>query len=229
MTDVELLACFLRGLIPGPQESEEAFVKRVANSPSVSQEEWSLVAPKTRPFGYSMDWMQVIYSNQRLAWWEGAATWICPTPFIQLKVGFQRGSYLGYDRLEILAHEAIHAARIEFNEPQFEEVLAYSLASQSWKRFVGPLFNRSWEPLILILAIVMGWFWFWIPLTVILLGLSWLGWRQWIFKKRCRTLPLPVILCLTDREIREGELPQDSTLRSRLIAILFSQSGPRDL
>jgi hypothetical protein len=226
MSDEELLRLFRRGLIPGPKESEEAFLTRVANSPQLLHSEWQEVSVKTLPvFGCAIDWMPITYSNRRLAWWEGAATWISDTPFIQLKNRFQKGKYLGYDRTEILVHEAIHAARIKFNEPQFEEMLAYSLSKKSWKRFLGPLFSYSWQPFLLLLAIFAGYFWISIPLLVLGFSMVGLGWKHYLFRRQGQRLPFSVILCLTDKEIRTGRINNDSTLRSRLVCMLLEKSS----
>jgi len=91
---------------------------------------------------------------------------------------------------------------MRFEEPYFEEVLAYSTAPQAWKRFFGPLFSRTWEPLVLIAAMTLGIFWLWVPMSLIGVGLGWLSYRQWVFKKCCRKLSLPVVLTLTDQEMK---------------------------
>jgi hypothetical protein len=232
MNDHELLAYFRRGLIPGPDESQESFSLRVQKNTPLNHFEWAAVAEKTKHFGWAIDWMPIVYSNYKLAWWEGAATWISEKPFIQLRTGFQKGSYLGYSRLDVLAHEAVHAARIEFKEPLFEEMLAYSVAPQKWKRFFGPLFSRSWEPLVLLLAFIAGGFWWFVPVIALAFCVGWLSWRRSIFKKCCRALPLPVVLCLTDQEIKrftsEAEfkayLETGSNLRFQLLKILLQES-----
>ena len=227
MNDEELLRCFQRGLIPGPQESEEAFLVRIARSPSLSHPEWQEASSKTQAlWGYCIDWMPIHYSNRQLAWWEGAATWISDRPFIQLRKGFQKGRYLGHDRTEILAHEAVHSARIQFHEPQFEEMLAYSVSTKAWKRFLGPLFSRSWEPLVLVAAIFGGFFWVTIPILVFSFSLAWLGWSHSLFRKRRKILPFSVVLCLTDREIRTGQIELGcETLRMRVIRLLLDQTN----
>jgi hypothetical protein len=198
--DSTLLEYFHRGLIPGPEESEEAFLSRISQAIPLAHPEWEEV---TLPF--KIDWVPLTYSNHQIAWWEGAATWISKEdlPAIQLRKSFEKGSFLGYKRSEILSHEAIHAVRVRFEEPRFEEVLAYSTAPQAWKRFFGPLFSRTWEPLVLMASVALGIFWWWIPMTVIGLGLGSLSYRQWIFKRCCRKLSFPVILTLTDQEMMQ--------------------------
>ncbi|MBS0648453.1 MAG: hypothetical protein JSS10_04410 [Verrucomicrobia bacterium] len=236
INDASLLHYFQRGLIPGPTETEEEFLKRALQARSLTHSEWQEVST---PFAIAIDWVPLTYSNQQIAWWEGAATWISDEglPSIQLRTRFQKGSFWGYRREEVLAHEAVHAARARFEEPQFEEILAYFTAPQAWKRFLGPLFSRSWEPLVLLLSVLIGAYVPLIPSAVIILALSWLIYRQRAFKRCCRKLSFPLLLCLTDREIRsfarmpEAAIPayldKNSTPRGRLLRLLFRRNGNR--
>jgi len=229
--DSDLLKYFYRGLIPGPDESEEAFLQRIQMAQPLSHSEWNDVVS---PFGLVIDWVPISYSNHKMAWWEGAATWISEDqlPSIQLRKNFQKGSFLGYKRSEVLSHEAVHAARMRFEEPLFEEILAYATSPQAWKRFFGPLFSRTWEPLILMLGVMMGFFWPLIPILMIGLSVGWLSYRQWVFKRCCRRFSLQVVLCLTDVEMKKfawkskGEivayLEKSSTPLSRLRRLLFN-------
>jgi hypothetical protein len=234
--DAKLLAYFQRGLIPGPAESEEAFLRRAQKATPLDCAEWKEASRKTLPFQFSLDWVPLTYSSRKLAWWEGAATWISDDnlPLIQLHPRFNKGSFWGYDRSDVLAHEAVHAARMCFEEPQFEEILAYSTSPQAWKRFLGPLFSRTWEPLLLLLSLALGIFWPLVPLLVMGVGIGWLGFRQWIFKRCCRKLTLPVVLCLTDSEMRSFvriQLPglmahweHVFSLRLRLVRLLLRKN-----
>lgn len=237
INDASLLHYFQRGLIPGPDESEEDFLGRALQAHSLSHFEWQEVST---PFGIAIDWVPISYSNHRMAWWEGAATWISEDgpPSIQLRTGFKKGSFLGYRLSEVLAHEAVHAARARFEEPQFEEILAYSTAPQAWKRFFGPLFSRTWEPLVLLLSLLIGAFVPLIPCAVILLSLGWLIFRQWVFRRCCRKLSFPLVLCLTDREMRkfaqmseaaiQAYLDKETFLRCRLLRLLSRRNLDRD-
>jgi len=234
MEEDALLGYFQRGLIPGPAELEEAFLQRAAQAQSLPHPEWKEISSA---FCFSIDWVPISYSNHKIAWWEGAATCISDDqlPSIQLRTNFKTGSFLGYRRSDVLAHEAVHAARARFEEPQFEEVLAYSTAPQAWKRFLGPLFSRTWEPLLLMLSLALGIFLPWIPFLLFSLTLGWLICRQYIFKRCCRRLSLPIVLCLTDCEMRkfawlsepeiQAYIERNSTLRSRLLRLLFRRNG----
>ncbi len=228
ITDNALLEYFRRGLIPGPEESEEAFLFRVEQAKPLVRPEWGDVA-----LPFKIDWVPITYSNHKIAWWEGAATWISEEdlPAVQLRKNFEKGSFLGYKRSEVLSHEAIHAARMRFEEPLFEEVLAYSTAPQAWKRFLGPLFSRTWEPLVLMVGVAVGVFWPLVPVIVIGITLGRLSYRQSIFKKCCRKLSFPIALTLTDQEMKQfasmtkeeiqSYLGKDSTLLFRVRKILF--------
>jgi hypothetical protein len=221
--DNALLEYFHRGLIPGPEESEEAFLQRIEQAKPLPHSEWQEVSSS---FKFMIDWVPISYSNHKIAWWEGAVTWISDDqlPSIQLRKNFQKGSYLGYNRSEVLSHESIHAARMRFEEPLFEEVLAYATAPQAWKRFLGPLFSRTWEPLVLMLGTMLGFLWPLIPILLIGLSLGWLSYRQWIFKRCCRKFSLPFVLCLTDKEMKKFAGMSDVEVRSYLeksSALLF--------
>lgn len=229
--DNELLAWGCRGIIPGPQEDEDTFLKRA--TACIQQEGWEEAAPITLSlFGFSIDWVPLHYSNKNLPFWEGAATWIGEEYSIQLREGFKKGRYLGYQRSEVLAHEAVHAARMAFNEPQFEEALAYRTAKSGLRKWIGPIFRKPWESLVFILslgAIPLGYLW--IPLFFLsLLGIRLLM-TQWALQQCLKKLPLFLVVCLTDKEIWHfsrlplsrihDKLKKDPTLRGRYLFLLI--------
>ncbi len=220
MNDEELLVCFGRGLIPGPQETEEAFVQRVQQAAALSNPEWQAVAQATLSlFGFAIDWVPLSYSSQELSPWEGAATWIGEgsLPSIQLRPAFAKGSFLGYRRSDVLAHEAVHAARMRFEEPRFEEMLAYRTSPQRWKRFLGPAFQHKWTLYLLLLTLLAGVYQPWISLLLISLGLSVLCCRHFQLRRCLRQFPLPMVLCMTDAEIISCTWKKEDGLRSRLL------------
>jgi len=155
LTDEELLLLNRQGLIPGPDELEEEFSFRVAKAkekitsgewiPS-SHWEWARLHLEEL-FDFSPQFLPAFYSNRSLALWQGAASWIEDGKLkaIQLREGLKKGSYFGYKRDEILAHEAVHAARAAFNEPQAEEFFAYLTSEKWWRRAFGPLIRRPYE------------------------------------------------------------------------------------
>jgi hypothetical protein len=163
--DKKLLEAYnAKGWIPGPDETEEHFLKRVETlnhffsyppeeiDRFLTDTDWRGAREKTKElYGFIPDWMVGYYSNKNLSFFQGAATWISPkgdvnVPLIQLRKKFERGHLMRlYRKEEVLAHEAAHAARMQFEEPKFEEIFAYKSSPRPFRRFFGPLFERPWE------------------------------------------------------------------------------------
>ena len=204
-----LLAYFKRGLIPGPSETEEAFLIRA--KASAARSEWNGLPLLDPAWGFSIDWVPLVYSKKKLLPWEGAIFW---TDYIQLHPKLQTQTLYGNSQTEILHHESIHAARVAFNEPAFEEFLAYATSSAQWKRLFGPLFTRVWEFPLFALSLFSPW-----TLPIPLFFLARLVYKHRLFARAKKTIPLPILLCLTDHEIRTQTLPL-TTPRGELIAAL---------
>ncbi len=249
LTDQELLDLNRRGLIPGPQESEEEFLQRLAKietvkaeGVSLSSSDWEEAYAVLEPhFGIRPDWVRAYYSPKGLPFWQAAATWIEESiPSIQLKPPFQKGSYYKlYSRKEVLAHEAVHAARTAFNEPRFEEIFAYKTSARAFSRWIGPLFKRSWESYLLIALVpLLATPLFSLPLLAIAFGslrLAHAYWHVHLCTKKLSTFvknPRVILLCLTDREILLfGRMSQEAiqtyvskgdSLRLRMLSLLIS-------
>lgn len=149
------------GILAGPSEWKEAFFLRAKhtlyNEPSIKEkfpESLSLL------FDINPDYLEVEYTNEGISFWEGGCTWIWDNKVsIQLKKQFQsKDRFLRiYTKEEILAHEAVHAVRMKFHEPIFEEVLAYQTSKWAWRRFLGPLFRTPGESYLHFLFIFIGW------------------------------------------------------------------------
>ncbi len=248
MTDQELLDLNSRGFIPGPEELEEDFNHRIKAAKLAFSErdplpkahwEWSRLHLKEL-FHFEPESLTAYYSNEKLAPWQGAVCWIGEdkVPLLQLRSGFRKGSYLRlYSRGEILTHESVHAARAAFNEPENEEFFAYATARHKWRRILGPIFQRTWEPWLLLVSLVLGLFWEigWI-LSASLIAVGF--WRL----IRCHLRLSKAFHCLmgrlkdiktaravlfrlTDREIRmlsKGKwIEGDETLRWRLLRLAY--------
>ena len=255
MNDEELLALSRRGFIPGPGESEERFVKRVQaaedfflNPPEEFQGMQRVPAPHWdwvrhhlgELYDFQPDSLIAYYSNRQLAPWQGAASWIFdvqPGPIcaVQLRRKFSRGSYLGlYSRDEILAHEAVHAARSAFEEPASEEFFAYYTSSAKWRRVLGPIVRRPWEASLFLGALVLGLFLeTFLPAAVLFSFALWRLSAQHVRLRRAankirqrgkseKTIRA-LLFRLTDGEIRrlaQGlDLEDDGSLRFRLICL----------
>lgn len=217
-----------RGLIHAPDEPDEIFFRRCQAAPSRSS--LSLSSFSQELFDINPDWVEVVYGNKGLRIWEGGCTWIDSEHItLQLNKAFlNKKSYFGYTQEEIVAHELVHVVRGSFEEPIFEEILAYQTSPSFFRRFFGPFFRTPKESLILIgllfaycLATCFETFQaplFTIFISLIAWGLFRLLKAQTIFnraRKKLQVLVTPkkvlaVMLRLTDREIiRFSKMPQE--------------------
>lgn len=173
----------VQGFIPGPNETETAFIERVvycqhleqhlvqqaeANIPfEMSDQSAQNLLQEVLPFtqelyGIQPRWTPLFFSNYQLAPWHGGCAWIyqlneqTPTAaFLQLRAHFRTSStYFGfYHRRELIAHELAHVGRMLYQEPQFEEIFAYQSSPSLWRRWLGPIVQSSRESLFFILLL----------------------------------------------------------------------------
>jgi len=246
MTDQELLDFNAHGFIPGPNESEEAFlgrVEQIKGKEALPKAHWEWPRLQLKElFDFEPDSLSAYYSNKKLAPWQGAVCWIGEdnVPTLQLREGFKKGSYLKlYSRGEILAHESAHAARSAFDEPKFEEFFAYATAPRKWIRVLGPLFQRSWEPWILLITLASGFFfefgwlltagWLLAAFLRLICGHICLSnaFAQIMGKVKDIKKARSVLFRLTDEEIKQlskGKWSEgDQTLRWRLIKLYLGE------
>lgn len=171
------------GLIPGPDESEEAFQERIAFCQNLESNLKDLVGtqlpfqtqdPQSKEileqalpltqnlYGIQPRWVPLFFGNYQLAPWHGGCAWIfqlneqTPTSaFLQLRSTFRHASnFLGiYHRRELIAHELAHVGRMLYQEPQFEEFFAYQSSPSRWRRWLGPIVQSSTESFVFILLL----------------------------------------------------------------------------
>jgi hypothetical protein len=173
-----------QGFIPGNDESEEGYRKRVefglhlhehlaeiaAELPfqvgSEASKEVFKKACQTDSvlFGIAPAWVPLFFSNHQLTPWQAGCAWIfqlnekTPTSaFLQIRSSFrEKFNYLGiYNRDELLAHEMVHAARMMYHEPRFEEILAYRTSESKWRRWLGPIVQSHKESLLFIILMTL--------------------------------------------------------------------------
>lgn len=218
MTPFQLKELGRLGWIVGPEESEAGFVKRIDIQRTFSEESLESITKHpaiidfiesqlhVRPF-----WIQVRYSNDRLTPWQAAASWITKNGnWIQLRKSFKKGHFFGYQRDDVILHEAIHSLRFTFEEPQFEEILAYAFTKKKWRRYFGPLFFTTRQAYIFLIALLFTPFIPILPCFYFLYRLGRLVRNQWVFKKALQKIqkifpnssPYSIALRLTDREIQ---------------------------
>lgn len=185
MLNRDLLSKYRKqGFIVGPDETEENFLKRIHICTSALSEEYFPVSsPKifdkneiisllNRNIQYrhtkyesllaAFSWLPIFLSNHKLPFWIGGAVWICSKtdvviPILQLRTHFIKRRRINlYLPEEICIHEALHAMRTSFEEPKFEELLAYSTSPNSLHKWFGPLFQTSSESTLFLIFLVLG-------------------------------------------------------------------------
>ncbi len=183
--DPRILEYHSKGIIPGPEETEEEYLKRADYCLSL-KERLQMELGKEIPFtgdefapssclegalkktaelyGIAPSWVPVFFADHQLAPWQGGCAWIFQVTesspkaaLIQLRKAFRNSNrYLRlYDREELLAHELAHAGRLSFSEPKFEEFFAYMSSSSPFRRFLGPIIKSSFESLLFVMLLVL--------------------------------------------------------------------------
>ena len=161
MSPEEVFVLAKQGWLPAPRETDEQFLARIEQGKKTpvhfekesEQEhllkEGSCITQKL--FGFSIDWVSVVFSNRKLSFFEGAAAWIFQEAktspeeaFLQLRKSLRGKKYLlGYYPVdELVGHELVHVSRMAYSEPLFEEMLAYETSSSPFRKAHG-LFSDS--------------------------------------------------------------------------------------
>lgn len=180
ISDEQLLEYDLQGLIPGPKEDETSFLDRVnycleiknilrshiskeieINSRNYLKE----VYPMTlKSYALAPDWIPIVFDNHQLYLWHGGSAWIFQleeasplSAFIQMRKELKDKNHCGLflDRNEILAHEIAHVGRMAFEEPKYEELLAYSSSKSKWRKLSGGLIKNSKESALFVLTLFL--------------------------------------------------------------------------
>lgn len=182
-SDEKLLHLNHLGLIPGPNEAEDTFFKRaeyclklrehlsieLKNSFAFEEGPSSEILNSSNKklnelYDISPDWIPIFFSNYKLNFWHGGCAWIfqisaeSPTAaLIQLRQKLRHSSryFCIYHRNELLTHELAHVGRMSFQEPQFEEMLAYNTADSRFRRWFGPILQSSTESVIFVLILFL--------------------------------------------------------------------------
>jgi len=171
----ELIAYENRGLVKGPDESEKEFFKRVHQTLSHPFPEQALKRFESL-FQMRPDWVPLLIQKKPLKLWEAAATWIeDDSVTIQLKSLTPPPSY---SLEEILSHELVHAVRLKFQEPLFEEILAFRTSKNRLRRFLGPLFSRPIDTYLFLTSLCLSWIGYCVGYSI---DSEWLCLFSWAF------------------------------------------------
>jgi hypothetical protein len=161
----QLIALNSQGLIPGPGEEEGAFLLRVEavqenfknEKDAIPPQHWTWAGEQLKKFfDFSPTWCSATYSSKGLTPWQAAATWIDVNRIYTIQIRRARWVSWLIDPNEILAHEAVHAARAAFEEPYSEEIFAYLTSRAKWRKVLGPFFQKPIESLFLMGIVMAG-------------------------------------------------------------------------
>lgn len=146
------------------QSGESAIPLDQLNSDISKQALIPALAATEELFDIAPDWIPLIFSNENLPPWHGGCAWIfqmndeTPTAaLLQLRKQFYHSDrYLRiYDRTEIIAHELTHVGRMLFEEPRFEELIAYRTSKSRFRRWLGPIVESAKESLCFVIMLGM--------------------------------------------------------------------------
>lgn len=184
MEEAELIKYNAYGMVPGPEETEEEFQKRVEFCLSLKAmiskdfgdfdakwvqdtDDQILLKPAFQEiekiYGIKPLWVPIFFSNFRLWPWHGASAWIFQLrengplgACIQIrKALYDRDLYLKiYHRDELLTHEFCHIGRMAFEEKKYEELLAYRLSKRFFTQFFAPILLFISESRLFILLLL---------------------------------------------------------------------------
>lgn len=183
--DAKLLELNRQGIIPGPDETDAEFLKRADFCLNIKERlaaelggalpfapedlagfgvMRSAFAEIRNSYDIAPEWIPIFFSNHQLSLWHGGCAWIfqltpdTPTcALFQLRKAFRNNDrYLGiYSRDEVAVHELAHVGRMMFEEPKYEEIIAYKTARSSFRRFLGPLAQSSMEAGLFVLILIL--------------------------------------------------------------------------
>jgi hypothetical protein len=176
------------GFVPGPEETEQQFLKRCAYCLNLKGElgeeikallhgqegeysttpQYKILQPAHVALSALADlapsWPLLFFSNHKLLPWHGGCAWIFqladdkPTgAFIQLRTAFRKvARYLNiYQRDELLKHELVHVCRMMFQEPKYEEFLAYRTSASRFRRWWGPIISSAKESVLFVFVFAL--------------------------------------------------------------------------
>ncbi len=118
----------------------------------------------TSLFDIHPSWVPLFFDNKGLSFWEGGCTWIFQPKmkkvtgaFLQLQASFRKHPFYLYlySRQELIAHELAHVGRMSFEEPRFEEALAYQTSASTFRKKSGALIQNPWESRLLVFILIL--------------------------------------------------------------------------
>ncbi|GAB5411436.1 MAG: hypothetical protein ChlgKO_05500 [Chlamydiales bacterium] len=143
-----------RQFLQGPTESDSAFAKRIRLTKEAAQNPQMLGLQDVQVGKFHLPWLLYKISNKKLPPWEAAATWVIEYQGVQIPFLQVRERYA--ENEEVWNHELVHIMRIAFNEPRFEEIIAFDQSKSRFRKWLGPLFRTPKESLLFLAVVVLS-------------------------------------------------------------------------
>ncbi len=138
------------GFIPGPEESEIEFYERVKCVKKILEN-----PKKYLPFKGPMKPLNgaTLSLPSKNFPFHASSTLIVEVAGVTLSIIKEPSGLSSHfvSRQEVINHELVHAKRAMFNEPKFEEMIAYQTSSSKLRKTLSPIVNSTQETLVFIL------------------------------------------------------------------------------
>jgi hypothetical protein len=206
------LDLYKKGFLPGPYETLEKFLKRVAKTREIALNPLNTLPKKwfKKALFIPVDRGYILLKNKNYRFFEAARTTIIEVEkdlYIPVIHAPSKISSFFVSPKEVMAHEEIHARRVQFDEPKYEEILAYRSSSSILRKWVSPCLSTNKEISAFFLALFLT-PWSLIPLFCLFFAsLTFTAIKQFRVYKCVRTLkelsdfPEEILLSMTDEEI----------------------------
>ncbi|MDA8773822.1 hypothetical protein N9N03_01685 [Chlamydiia bacterium] len=101
----------------------------------------------------------IFTSNTYLPWWALAATFEVTSLQISWIQTRKQSTWihrlLRYELEEVLSHEIVHLLRVPLSSTRYEEVIAYMVHGQRYRRYLGPICSQPWFVALLTVVSIM--------------------------------------------------------------------------
>ena len=174
-------------------------------------------------YGIRPTWIPAYLSTRETGHFSAGVTLIIQTedgphiPVIFLSGSFQtKTRHRGYDAVETLAHEMVHAVRTDFpSDSAFDEYFPCQVHKSRFRRVAGNFFRKWYIPVLFFCGLTFSTLrpeFLILPLLVLLRELQLSARIRSAANKLCELglRPMPVLLRLSDKEIKtlaRGKLP----------------------
>lgn len=192
-------------------------------------------------YGIRPTWIPAYLSTRETGHFSAGVTLIIQTedgphiPVIFLSGSFQtKTRHRGYDAVETLAHEMVHAVRTDFpSDSAFDEYFPCQVHKSRFRRVAGNFFRKWYIPVLFFCGLTFSTLrpeFLILPLLVLLRELQLSARIRSAANKLCELglRPMPVLLRLSDKEIKTlacGKLPaclsESGSLRRNLFFRCF--------